>query len=178
MKRLMGLKRKPTSSLFKEADEYGRIFPNSFAPVIVWEGNQRILKPMRYRIRPSHSKEEIPSKYNVFNARLDSLEKRKTWSSLFMQKHALFPFQRFYEWVENKEHKSRLISFYPKNKEIMWAPALYDIWTSASEEISFESFAIITDNPPPEVAALGHDRCPIFLREDLINNWLQPEKFS
>ncbi|MCB0391327.1 MAG: SOS response-associated peptidase family protein [Bdellovibrionales bacterium] len=172
----MGLKRKPSSSLFKEADEHGRIYPNSFAPVIVWENNKRLIKPMRYRVRPAHSKQEIPSKYNVFNARLDSLEKRKTWQSLFMKKHALFPFVRFYEWVENPQGKSQLISFAPENRAIMWAPALYDNWVSADKKIQFASFAIITNDPPPEVAEMGHDRCPIFLNENSIDQWLQPEK--
>jgi len=178
LKKQMGLKRKARSSLFKEADQYGRIYPNSFAPVIVWEEGKRIIKPMRYRVRPERSGEEIPSQYNVFNARLDSLEKRKTWKGLFLKKHALFPFVRFYEWVEDKEGKSRLISFHPEDREIMWAPALYDTWSSKDGKIHFDSFALITDDPPPEVAEQGHDRCPIFLNETLIDSWLNPANLT
>jgi putative SOS response-associated peptidase YedK len=33
---------------------------------------------------------------------------------------------------------------------------------------------LITDDPPPEVAATGHDRCPIFLKERHIDAWLNP----
>lgn len=71
------------------------------------QNNSNTIVPMRYRIRPSGSSEEIPTKYNVFNARLDSLETRQTWSSLFMRNHGLFPFKRFFEWVEDK-HQDNL----------------------------------------------------------------------
>ncbi|MBC7539427.1 MAG: SOS response-associated peptidase family protein [Bacteriovorax sp.] len=56
----------------------------------------------------------------------------------------------------------------------MWAPCLWNEWTSLNDEISFRSFAIITDDPPKEVEIMGHDRCPIFIKEELINEWLIP----
>ncbi|MCB9026617.1 MAG: SOS response-associated peptidase family protein [Bdellovibrionaceae bacterium] len=178
LKKQLGLKRKPRTSLFKEADHNGRIYPNGIAPVIVWENRNRVIKPMRYRVRPAGSKEEIPTQYNVFNARLDSLEKRKTWKSLFMKQHALFPFVKFYEWVEDEGGRKQLIVFQPEKKEIMWAPALFDTWTSKDGLVHFDSFALITDDPPPEVAAQGHDRCPVFLKESNIDSWLQPEHLN
>jgi len=175
MKRILGLKQNPKALLFsRRPDEEERIYPGTFTSVLTTQGKQRTFLPMRYRVRPHGSKEEIPSKYNVFNARLDSLEYRKTWSPLFMKKHALMPFKKFYEWVE-WEDRSRLISFAPKDKEVMWAPALYDHWSSPHSEFSFYSFAIITTTPPPEIAQKGHDRCPIFLHHEGIEDWLHPE---
>ncbi|MBL7664008.1 MAG: SOS response-associated peptidase family protein [Bacteriovoracaceae bacterium] len=175
IKTALGLKRKPQSNPFKDADKLNRIYPGYFANVMTIENGSRVFKPMRYRIRPEGSKEEIPSKYNVFNARIDSLESRKTWQNLFMKKHGIFPFVRFFEWVE-PEGKKKLISFKPDSHEIMWAPCLYDEWKNG--EIHFHSFAILTDNPPLEISEQGHDRCPIFLKENLINKWLTPEQSS
>lgn len=129
---------------------------------------------MRYRVRPHNSAEEVPSKYNVFNARIDSLENRKTWSSLFMKKHGIIPFTHFYEWVEGMNKKPALISFFPAKREMMWAPVLYDEWLSPNGEISLKSFAIITDGPPDEIKKMGHDRCPIFLEANQIDRWLNP----
>ena len=37
------------------------------------------------------------------------------------------------------------------------------------------SFAAITDEPPPEVAAAGHDRCIIPIRPENIDAWLNPD---
>lgn len=139
------------------------------------ESGKRIIEPMRYRVRPHGSKEEIPSKFNVFNARIDALEKRKTWSPLFMRNHGIFVFSKFYEWVDHKEEK-KLINFFPRNKEMMWAPCLWDSWRSANGMFEFKSFAIITNDPAPEVERMGHDRCPIYLNEEYFNDWLQPEK--
>jgi putative SOS response-associated peptidase YedK len=197
---LLGLphsKKRPTP--FRMPSDDNRVFPGYFANVIVAEAGKRVFKPMRYRVRPQGSAEEIPDKFGVYNARIDSLTTKKTWQPLFMRKHGLVPFTNFYEWVldpeekndlalfnfleeeerrelgENQNAKKRLISFYPDNREIMWAPCLWDEWQSESGEISFMSFAIITDDPPKEVEIMGHDRCPIFLKENCIDEWLSPQ---
>lgn len=37
------------------------------------------------------------------------------------------------------------------------------------------SFAVIMDEPPKEIRAAGHDRCPIPLRPDNVDAWLRPD---
>jgi len=37
------------------------------------------------------------------------------------------------------------------------------------------SFAAITDEPEPEVAAAGHDRTVINIREEHVDAWLNPQ---
>ncbi len=160
---------------FLTPDFENRIYPNYYAPVIIKPQNDRIILPMRYRMRPSDAIEEVPSKYNMFNARLDSLENRKSWNRIFMRRHGLFPFTKFYEWVE-KDDKKKLIMFYPKDREILWAPCLYDYYQDEKE--SFHSFALITTDPKDEVMEMGHDRCPLFLKEKHIEKWLKPEASS
>jgi putative SOS response-associated peptidase YedK len=36
-------------------------------------------------------------------------------------------------------------------------------------------FAAITDEPPVEVAAVGHDRCIIQIKPDNVEAWLRPD---
>ncbi len=175
LKSQLKLARKPRSDIFKTPQEDERIYPNFFAPVITWNQGQRVIYPMRYRVR-KNAEQEIPSKYNVFNARLDSLETRKTWSNLFLRNHGLFPFKQFYEYVE-AEGTTQLISFYPKEKEL-WAPCLWDYWESEDKKIHFYSFALITENAPAEIEKMGHDRCPIFIEEAAIDEWLQVEHMN
>lgn len=178
MKATLGLARKPKdgTSHFRWAPEENdeRVFPGYFAPVIVMKGGRRTWVPMRYRIRPAGTPKEIPSKYNLFNCRIDSLQTKPTWRRLFGKQHALFPFIKFFEWVEDSKGK-KLVCFAPDRHDLMWAPALYDTWTSYDGKITFSSFSIVTDDPPPEVEEVGHDRCPVFLRNDLIDAWLTPE---
>lgn len=171
LKEVLNLSRKPRSTFFKEPGDDHRIFPGYFTWVMVHENGRRVFKRMRYRVRPKNSKEEIPTKFNVFNARVDSLEYRQTWQKLFTKQHGLFPFVRFFEWVEFEE-KKRLISFLPQDRKIMWAPCLWDYWEAPTKDFGFYSFALITDEPPFEVAQAGHDRCPIFLKEKYIDEWL------
>lgn len=178
-KAVLGLARTPTASPFRWAPDEpsGRLYPGHFAPVIVTKDGQRTAVPMRYRVRPKGTPKELPSKYNLFNCRLDSIQARKTWKVLFGRQHALFPFLTFFEWVERKGKKQE-ICFGPGAHEIMWAPAIFDTWSSSDGRVVFHSFAILTDDPPPEVSAAGHDRCPIFLEHSKIDQWLQPQNQS
>ena len=89
---------------YKPLTNHSRIYPNYFAPVITSRKDTNWILPMRYRVRPAGSIEEIPTKYNVFNARLDSLTSRRTWSGLFGKHHGLLAFTEFYEWVYLRVH--------------------------------------------------------------------------
>ena len=160
--------------MFKVPGNDNIVYPNIFAPVLVYSNGQRLIRPMRYRLRPFGSREEVPAKYNLFNARMDSLFKKKTWKRLVGVNHCLFPFKEFYEWVPGgKGGKKRLVTFFPKGKELMWAPGLYDSWTSQDESFSFESFALITVEPPSEILEQGHDRSPLFLNAEFVDEWLK-----
>lgn len=149
-----------------------RIYPYYFAPVIIQNDRRREIVPMRYRILP-RTGVEVPNQYNVFNARRDSLTTAKNWKPLFGKKHAIFPFIRFFEWVE-REGKKVELSFSP-DYESMWAACLYEEYQHPELGL-IRSFAMVTDEPPKEIAQTGHDRCPVFLREDLISDWLTPKK--
>jgi putative SOS response-associated peptidase YedK len=50
------------------------------------------------------------------------------------------------------------------------------LWDRASETGSPDlySLAVITDEPPPEVAATGHNRCIIPLNAGNVRDWLDP----
>lgn len=37
------------------------------------------------------------------------------------------------------------------------------------------SFAAITDEPPTEIAAAGHDRCIVPIRPENVDAWLNPD---
>jgi len=175
LKDSLGLERKPTTAVFKTPGDDGRVFPGYFAPIITGTKDGRAIRPMRYRIRPSGSAEEIPSKINVYNARKDNLDLKPTWRKLLLKKHGVVPFIKFYEWVPNKQNKTELVSFEPRSYEIMWAACLWDTWESKDGKIKFSSFAIVTDESPVDIKGMGQERCPIFLKEKYIDQWLHPK---
>jgi putative SOS response-associated peptidase YedK len=45
---------------------------------------------------------------------------------------------------------------------------------AAVGEADLLSFAAITDEPPAEVAAAGHDRCIVPIKPDYVDAWLNP----
>jgi putative SOS response-associated peptidase YedK len=161
---------------FKPLSENPRIYPGYFLPVVVEADTGRKIVPMRYRVRPAGSLEEVPSKYNMFNARLESLDKRKTWSQLLMKRHGIIMLRSFFEWVEDKETgKKKIVEFTPKGEEHISVPVLWDEYISDdSAKPSFRSCAIVTTTPNQEVLDMGHDRSPVFFPESNIDTWLSP----
>lgn len=163
---------------YEKIEEQGapRVFPNFYAPVISNEGKEQLIRLMRYHICPKNGKELNAFKYNLFNARRDRLLDSRTWKPIFGKQHAIFPFYRFYESVPGENGEPKIIYFGPKDQEIMWSAAIFE--ESKIESGLLRSFAAITDEPPPEVAATGHDRCPVFLKKDYFQTWLDPKGTS
>lgn len=56
----------------------------------------------------------------------------------------------------------------------MIVACLYARWKVPSGK-DLISFAAVTDEPPPEVAAAGHDRCVVNIKEPNVQAWLSPE---
>jgi putative SOS response-associated peptidase YedK len=59
----------------------------------------------------------------------------------------------------------------------MYIACLWSHWTDPNEP-DLRGFAAITDDPPPDVAAAGHDRCIINLKPEHVDAWLSPESQS
>ncbi|HJX16762.1 MAG TPA: SOS response-associated peptidase family protein [Acidiferrobacterales bacterium] len=186
----------------------GRIFPFWYAPVLVNEAGERVIKPMRYHCRPSGKPASIDSRYpGLYNARRDNLE--GFWKNQFGRQHAYCVVQSFYENValhdfekralrDGEKVQNRMLHFNPQpaiatdggsagraaiptgiNAGAAFQPSdmlvacLYDRWQKPGEP-ALLSFAAITDDPPPEVAATGHNRCIIPLKPQNLSAWLTP----
>ncbi len=166
MRDLLGLKQKPRVSRFRWSED-GRFSSYWFAPVVVQQASKRLIVPMRYRIRPADSKAEVPSKYNFYNARIESLTTRQCWKKLLDQNRAVIAIRQFYENIGGQE-----IGIAPADNRLLVVAAVYDEWYSVHEDLFFRSFAIITGPPPESVLAIGHQRCPVVLDSEQTQGWL------
>jgi putative SOS response-associated peptidase YedK len=161
-----------------------RIFPDWYAPVMVLEQGRRVIKPMRYHCLPAGRPAFFDRKYpGTFNARRDSLE--TYWKGVFGVTHGVVLAEGFYEHVmkhkaegrdlaPGEEEQDVVIEFRPQDLGEMLVACLWSRW-SAPGQPDLLSFAAITDEPPPEVAAAGHDRCIIPLRSQNLDAWLNPD---
>ena len=67
-----------------------------------------------------------------------------------------------------------VLHFRPQDGREMLLACVWDHW-QVSGERDLLSFAAITDEPPPEIAAAGHDRCVIPIDPSNMEAWLTPE---
>ncbi len=169
-----------------------RIFPFDWAPVIISRAGERVIVPMRYHLRPPGMKPDFDRKYpGCYNARRDSLN--GFWKNQFGQNHGIIVLTSFFENVNRHDLEKRplgagekeenvVIQFKPRGFDEMVIPIIWDHSPGHApgqipghiDDPAFDSFALITDEPPPEVLATGHDRCPIFLKPSNIDAWLNP----
>ncbi|NIJ87010.1 putative SOS response-associated peptidase YedK [Xanthomonas arboricola] len=152
-----------------------RIFPGVHCPVLVVENGQRVVKPMRYQCRPAGTPAMYDRKFpGTYNARRDNLE--GFWCRQFGYTHGLMVADRFYENVEGPDGQSQRIEFVPRTGEPMLVACLWSHWRDpAGVEPDLLSFAAITDEPEPEVAAAGHDRTIINIKPEHVDAWLNPD---
>jgi len=159
-----------------------RFFPGMYAPVIVMENGKRVIKPMRYQCRLPGWNEAVERKYpGTYNARRDSLG--KAWSELFGARHGIVVVTAFYENVERhamehrelkpgEESENVVLEFKPRPEHDMFIACLWN--ESPDGDGTLLSFAAITDEPAPEVAAAGHDRTIIEITAENWDDWLTP----
>jgi putative SOS response-associated peptidase YedK len=139
-----------------------RIFPMVHAGVIVRRDGQNMLTPMRYFCRPAGKPAFYDKKFpGLYNARRDNLE--KFWGDQFGHHHAIMVVESFYENVQ-RDAKNVVLQFTPQPAQTMFIACL---WSNG--------FAAITDEPPPDIAAAGHDRCIINLKLEHVEAWLTPQ---
>jgi len=151
-----------------------RIFPSSYAPIIVIRDGQRIMIPARYLLRqpgaPAFMDRKLSGNYN---ARRDNLA--KFWRSEFGATHAVMVIESFYENVAGNDGKNQVLHFVPRPAGLMWIACLFAQWSDPKTGEKLISFAAITDDPPPEVAAAGHNRMIVSLAPEAVDRWLTPQ---
>lgn len=160
-----------------------RIYPGWYAPVMVMESGRRVVKPMRYQCRPAGKPAFYDQKYpGTYNARRDNLE--GFWREQFGYSHGIVVFDAFYENVSRHRVEQRelapgeaeqnvVLEFRPNPPQPMYVACLWSRWGEGEDELL--SFAAITDEPPAEVAAAGHDRCVIPIKAEHVDAWLDPQ---
>lgn len=166
------------------SDQDSRIFPGHYAPVMVWEDGRRVVRPMRYQCRLAGKPALHDVKYpGTYNARRDSLG--GYWKELFGYSHGLMVVDAFYENVSRHATEGRalapgekeenvVLEFRPDPPQQMLVACLWSRWHQPGQP-ELLSFAAITDEPPPEIAAAGHDRVIVQIKPANIDAWLNPD---
>ena len=151
-----------------------RFFPGWYVPVLVNDDGKLRLIPMRYQCRPAGKPAFYDTKFpGTYNARRDNLE--GFWGPQFGSTHGLIIADTFFENVEGPDGKNLVLQFTPRDREPLFIACLWSHWKDPKGAApDLLSFAAITDDPEPEVAAAGHDRTVINIKPEHVEAWLNP----
>ncbi|HEY6644313.1 SOS response-associated peptidase family protein [Povalibacter sp.] len=151
--------------------EDARIFPLTHGPIIVRENGCNIVRLARYHLRQRGAAASVDRQFpGLYNARRDNLE--KFWRNEFGRTHALMVVDSFFENVE-REGRNVVLHFIPRPAQRMLVACMFGEWRDPRGD-TLLSFAAITDEPPAEVRAAGHDRVIVNLQLDNVERWLTP----
>jgi len=167
--------------------EYARVWPGGVMPVLIRdpETGERRVVPMRYRCRlPGWDEAKEKAKDGTYNARMDSLS--TVWRALWGYNHGVIVARRFFESVSLHRLQQRELApgerdlsveleFRPEPEQDMLLACLWRYVEATNDDSAFYSVAAITRDPPPEVAAAGHDRCVVAIKPENLDTWLNPQ---
>ena len=131
---------------------------------------RNVLRLARYHCRQADKPSFYDRKFpGLYNARRDNID--KFWRKEFGSTHAV---ESFYENVD-RDGKNAVLHFVPKPADTMLIACVYSGWTDAKSGEKLLSFAAVTDEPPAEVAAAGHDRMIVSIKPENMQSWLSPQ---
>jgi putative SOS response-associated peptidase YedK len=168
--------------------EDSRIFPGSYCPVMVVENGELVVMPMRFHCRPNGKPAFYDWKFEpCYNARRDNLEGHM-WGEVFGRTHGIMIASKFFEHVPRHKYERRalrphekvedlVLEFSPGGMDEMLVACIWSRWKAPGQP-DLLSFAVVTDEPPPEIAATGHDRCIIPVKPENVDAWLHPDPMN
>jgi putative SOS response-associated peptidase YedK len=161
----------PELAFAKNFEISQRFLPATAGPVIVAQDHQLKLVKMKFSMVPSWSKEP-KVKFATHNARIESVEEKPTWKSVFLNQHCVVMMTGFFESVYTGPLAGHVIQFKQAQGKTLFAAGVFDFWNNDPDSSKhFFSFSILTEEPTPFILENGHDRSPIFLDEKYVKDW-------
>ena len=125
---------------------------------------------------PSYSK-ELKLKYPTFNARAEGLASKATWRGPLKSQRAIIPATGYYEWKTVDDVKTPHFIHLPEGELFVFA-GLYEWWRDPAEADDSPnkwllSTSVLTREATGALAGI-HDRMPVFLSPELLDEWLDP----
>ena len=143
------------------------VAPTEQTPVLVKSDSSWELRNMRWWLIPYWSKEPT-TKYAMFNAKSETLEKSSAFREPFRQRRCVVPVSGYYEW---KTESGVKVPYYiePESENGLALAALWDRWRGHDKVI--ESCTIITAAAPRSMESI-HSRIPVHLTVGQIESWV------
>jgi putative SOS response-associated peptidase YedK len=123
---------------------------------------------------PSFMKE---SKRPQFNARIETVATNGLWKNAFASSRCIVPMRGYYEWseIELDGRKAKQPHFIHGTATTLAAAGIYTARKVDDEWVV--STAIVT-REARDASGQVHDRMPVFLTDDIWDEWLNPTKLA
>ncbi len=128
----------------------------------------RKLLPARWGLVRSGSKDG-KNAAPMINTRVESVATLPLYQEAFRNRRCIVPADGYYEWTGTKDRRQPFW-FHRPNKELMAFAGLYE-WWRPTPETEEATFTILTC-PPNDLVGRIHNRMPVILPENRIDEWL------
>jgi putative SOS response-associated peptidase YedK len=107
------------------------------------------------------------------NARSETLATLAPFRDAFRRRRCVVPADGFFEWTGSKDARQPLWFHRPDGKLLLFA-GLYESWEPSPGERQ-RTFTIVTTGANSLMAPV-HDRMPVILLDDAVDEWLNPKQ--
>ena len=146
----------------------GEVRPTDVVPVIAPNASRQIsVFPMQWGFKnPDHDS-------IVFNARTETAANKPTFKDAWKSHRCIVPASWYFEWQHYKSPDGKTktgdkYTIQPAGYDITWLCGLYRM------DDDLPHFVILTREPAGELAKI-HDRMPLILPKEKIDEWIQPD---
>ena len=147
----------------------GEVRPTNVVPVIATSksGKQKVY-PMKWGFT-----NEIVNRPLLINARVETAPVKPTFKEAWQSHRCIVPASYYFEWehrlgADGKKHTGDKYMIQPRGTAATWLCGLYRI------EEGLPYFVILTREPGEEIRFI-HDRMPLIMPEQLVNEWIRPD---
>jgi putative SOS response-associated peptidase YedK len=130
---------------------------------------QRELLPAKWGLVNNWAK-DLSGAARQINARSETALTRPAFREAFEKRRCIVPADGFFEWVGAKEAR-RPIWFHARDDGLLLFAGLYESWRDPKTDERTRTFTILTTSANETVAPV-HDRMPVILPTDRVDDWL------
>ena len=145
----------------------GEVRPTDIVPVIAPNPQgARTVYPMQWGFLNKDGKRTL------FNARVETAAVKQTFKDSWQYQRCIIPASYYFEWQhfkspDGKEKTGDKFAIQPAGYTVTWLCGLYRI------ENGYPVFVVLTKEPTVKLSQI-HDRMPVMLPADKIDEWINP----
>ena len=151
----------------------GEVKPTDIAPVIApnSKGNRAVFPMIWGFILPD--KENTKRAQPLINARSETADSKPTFKECWQRRRCVVPASYYFEWEhftkpDGSKKTGDKYAIQPAGVTVTWLAGLYRM------ENGFPYFTILTREPSGELSRI-HDRMPLILPENVLEDWINPD---